>query len=69
MGKHQGNYKLKHKLIKLMVSIEHPIICDREEHFKPDEIRALIFAVTEYNIPIAPDCKEYANLEFNKRVT
>ena len=52
-----------------MVSIEHPLICDREEHFKPDEIRALIFAVTEYNTPIAPDCKEYANLEFNKRVT
>ena len=49
-----------------MVSIEFPIVCDREEHFKPDEIRAFVFAVTEYDNPIAPDCEEYAKLEFNK---
>ena len=38
-----------------MVSIEYPIVRDREENFKPDEIRALIYAVTEYDNPIAPD--------------
>ena len=49
-----------------MVSIEHPIIHDREEHFRPDECTALIFAVTDFNNPIAPDCEEYANMEFKR---
>ena len=49
-----------------MVEVIDPVIIDRQKNFVADEIWFVNFVVSNYNNPIAPEPRAYAEEEYEK---